>query len=158
MAPRTSPRWQRGFSLIEALVGFLILGIGMLGVTELESYVIGTSSDSHQRNAAVHMAQDRIEQFRHWCDSGCATTFDTIASGDDTPANVLGANFDRRWTVVENTGTGQPRFKTITVTVSWEGKEGSSTDISTRSVTLQTKIASVPTSIVPVPPPTPPGS
>jgi hypothetical protein len=71
---------------------------------------------------------------------------------------VLGANFDRRWTVVENTGTGQPRFKTITVTVSWEGKEGSSTDISTRSVTLQTKIASVPTSIVPVPPPTPPGS
>lgn len=158
MPTRTAISRQRGFSLIEALVGFLILGIGMLGVTELESYVIGASSDSHQRNAAVHMAQDRIEQLRHWCDSGCATTFDAIASGNDTPADVLGARFDRQWTVVESSGTGQPHFKLVTVTVTWEGKEGGSTDASTRSVTLQTKIASVPSSVVPPPPATPPGS
>lgn len=141
---------QRGFSLIESLIGFLILGIGMLGVTEMESYVIGASSDSHQRNAAVHMAQDRIEGFRIWCPSGCATTFDAIAAGGDSPTGVLGATFDRRWTVLENTGTGQPRFKLVTVTVTWEGKEGTSTDASTRSVTLQTKIAAVPSSVVPL--------
>lgn len=152
------PAQQRGFSLIEALIGFLILGLGMLGVTEMESYVIGASSDSHQRNTAVHMAQDTIEAFRSWCPSGCANTFESIASGSDTPAAAQGATFERRWTVVDHNGNGQPRFKRVTVTVTWEGKEGASTDASTRSVTLQTTLSAVPAALVPLaPPPSPPG-
>ena len=95
MPQRTSTR-QAGFSLIESLIGFLILGLGMLGVTEMESVVLGASSDSHQRNAAVHMAQDRIEQFRAWCPSACALSYDGIASGSDTPASQMGAQFSRR--------------------------------------------------------------
>ena len=151
-------RRQAGFSLIESLMGFLILGLGMLGVTEMESHVLGASSDSHQRNAAVHLAQDRIEQFRAWCPSGCATTFDDITSGSDTPAAQQGATFTRSWTVQDNTGSGQPRFKTVTVNVSWEGKQGDSTDLSTRQVILQTKISAGPLAVVPPAPPSPPGS
>ena len=153
-----SPRHPRGFSLIESLIGFLILGLGMLGVTEMESVVLGASSDSHQRNAAVHMAQDRIEQFRAWCPSACALSYDGIASGSDTPASQMGAQFSRAWTVTDNTGSGQPRFKTVTVTVTWEGKQGSSTDVSTRQVTLQTKISAVPMAVVPATPSPPPSS
>ena len=156
--PRRTYTRQAGFSLIESLIGFLILGLGMLGVTEMESVVLGASSDSHQRNAAVHMAQDRIEQFRAWSPSGSPLNFDDIASGSDTPASQMGATFNRQWTVVENTGTGQPRFKTVTVTVTWEGKQGSSTDASTRQVTLQTKISAVPMAVVPPAPPPPPAS
>lgn len=159
MASHRSVAQQRGFSLIEALIGFLVLGIGMLGVTQLESYVIGSSSDSHQRNAAVHMAQDKIEAFRNWCPSGCTTTFEGIASGSDTHAAEQGATFERSWTVVDNNTSAQPRFKRVTVTVTWEGKEGASTDASTRSVTLQTTLSAVPGSLVPLAPPTsPPGS
>ena len=29
----------------------------------------------------------------------------------------MGAQFSRAWTVTDNTGSGQPRFKTVTVTV-----------------------------------------
>ena len=73
-------------------------------------------------------------------------------------SDPLGAQFSRQWAVVENTGSGQPRYKTVTVTVTWEGKEGNNPDVSTRQVTLQTKISAVPLAVVPVPPPPPPAS
>lgn len=162
VAARIAGQRQRGFSLIESLIGFLILALGILGVTEMQSLVVGASSDSHQRNAAVHMAQDQIERFRAWRPGVSGADFDAIADGNDTPPSLvsdpLGAQFSRQWAVVENTGSGQPRYKTVTVTVTWEGKEGNNPDVSTRQVTLQTKISAVPLAVVPVPPPPPPAS
>ena len=108
------------------------------------------------------MAQDQIERFRAWRPGVAGADFDAIADGSDTPPSLvsdsLGAQFARQWTVVENTGSGQPRYKTVTVTVTWEGKEGSTPDVSTRQVTLQTKISAVPLAVVPVPAPPPPAS
>lgn len=161
---------QHGFSLIEALIGFLILVLGMLGVTEMESVVIGASSDSHQRNAAVHMAQRKIEYFRAWQPGVAGKDFGDIGDGSDdgqdsAEQKLPGADdvlestaFTREWTAVENTGSGLPRYKTVTVTVTWVGKEGSHPDVSTRQVTLQTKISAVPLGVVPVPAPPPTGS
>ena len=88
MASHRSVAQQRGFSLIEALIGFLVLGIGMLGVTQLESYVIGSSSDSHQRNAAVHMAQRKIEYFRAWQPGVAGKDFGDIGDGSNILVRV----------------------------------------------------------------------
>ncbi|MFB1490675.1 MULTISPECIES: prepilin-type N-terminal cleavage/methylation domain-containing protein [unclassified Thiocapsa] len=148
---------SRGFSLIEAMIAFLIIGIGFLGVSKLQLFVSGGSGSSQQRTQALHMAQDKIECFRAW-PSSCVASYNDIASSssaeDIAPAGS-GAVFHRSWTVTTNTN---PTYKNLTVTVTWDNREGTGSGNETREVSLFTKISDVPTMAVAVtqPPPPPP--
>ncbi len=55
---------QSGFSLIEALVAFLILSIGMLGIASLQTMSVKASHTATLRMAAVMKADEILESMR----------------------------------------------------------------------------------------------
>jgi type IV pilus assembly protein PilV len=64
MINQTSVQKQRGFSLIEALVAFLILSVGMLGIASLQTLSLKAGSTAMYRTAAVMKADEIIESMR----------------------------------------------------------------------------------------------
>lgn len=57
-------RKQTGYSLIEALVAFLILSIGMLGVASLQTMSVKAGHTATLRSAAVMKADEILESMR----------------------------------------------------------------------------------------------
>jgi len=53
-----------GFSLMEALVTLLLIGIGVLGMSTLQVRAIQYTHDAAQRNAAAVLANDLVELMR----------------------------------------------------------------------------------------------
>ncbi|HYQ40058.1 MAG TPA: prepilin-type N-terminal cleavage/methylation domain-containing protein [Pseudomonas sp.] len=144
-----------GFSLIEALIAFLIIGVGLLGAAKMQALLTTDSAVSQQRGEAVVVAQDLIERFRSF--SALATTSGSVAYADITGSaaaeTVAGVNasYSRSWTVEEccidqtslanacpaaNCGSSEMRWKNLSVTVAWTDKGNTP-----NSVNLVTKIA-----------------
>jgi len=57
-------RRQTGFSMIEVLVTFLLITIGILGMIALQGRAISYTQDSVQRNTAAMLADDLLELMR----------------------------------------------------------------------------------------------
>lgn len=60
----TSKHKQSGFSLIEALVAFLILSIGMLGIASLQTMSLKSGHTAVLRTGAIMSVDDIIERMR----------------------------------------------------------------------------------------------
>ena len=64
---------QRGFSLIEALVAFLILSVGMLGIASLQTMSLKSGHTAAMRTVAVVKVEEMLESMRSsnpripWC-------------------------------------------------------------------------------------------
>ncbi len=56
---------QRGFSLIEAIVAFLILSIGMLGIASLQMLSLKAGHTAELRTMAVIKAEEMFERIRN---------------------------------------------------------------------------------------------
>ncbi len=144
-----------GFSLIEALIAFLIIGVGLLGAAKMQALLSTDSAVSQQRDEAVVVAQDLIERFRSF--SVLTSTAGSVAYADITNSataeTVAGVNasYSRSWTVEEccidqsslanacpaaNCGSNEMRWKNLSVTVAWTDKGNNA-----NSVNLVTKIA-----------------
>lgn len=55
---------QFGFSLIEVMVSFLILGVGLLGMGTMVSNGIQMNQTAHLRTASIVLAQDMADKIR----------------------------------------------------------------------------------------------
>ena len=55
---------QRGIGLIEALLAFLVLSLGMLAIARLQSDLRSNAELARQRSEAVRIAQQEIETLR----------------------------------------------------------------------------------------------
>ena len=68
MSPRPLPRRltnrQRGTTLVEALITFLVLSIGLLGVSRVQAQLRLAGETARQRSEAVRLAEEDIEQLR----------------------------------------------------------------------------------------------
>ena len=51
--PSSSPRGQRGVSLIEVLIAVLIMGVGLLGIAAMQATALRNSQSALQRSQAV---------------------------------------------------------------------------------------------------------
>lgn len=122
-------RLSQGFTLIEALIAALIMGVGALSFSNLHTRLAHSSSLSKQNDRAQIIAQQKIEQLRNY---SSLTNFDAIASGNDT-ITAENTSFNRNWTVTNNSA---PDYKTVQVTVSWQTTEGTN-----ESLTLDSSIA-----------------
>ena len=95
MIKQTSLQKQQGFSLIEALVAFLILSVGMLGIASLQTLSLKSGSTAMYRTAAVMKVDEIVESMRAnqsviakyaagtgdpGADNGCRQTASTAAS------------------------------------------------------------------------------
>lgn len=63
---------QRGFTLIEALVAFIVLSVGLIGTVAMQAVAKRNSYDAMQRAQALAIASDIIERMRANKQSGQA--------------------------------------------------------------------------------------
>lgn len=92
---------QQGFSLIEALVAFLILSVGMLGIASLQTMSLKSGHTAAMRTVAVMKVEEILESMRSnpsallsysagtgdmGVDNGCSQT--GVAAATCTPAQM----------------------------------------------------------------------
>jgi prepilin-type N-terminal cleavage/methylation domain-containing protein len=116
-----------GFTLIEVMIGMVILTIVSLGLTNLTVGVIRGNAFSKHMTTATTLAQDKLEHAKRLGYSTANTVVGTENYGAITSFPAF-----KRVTAVDN-NTPAPAVKTVTVTVYW----GSDT----RSVASRTILA-----------------
>lgn len=127
---RTSTlRRQRGITLVEALVGFLVLSMGVLGAARLQSWLRLNGDIARQRTEAVRLAQQDMEQVRGFAN---ATAFDQIAARQVTSSDTP-TTFTLTRSIASAAGASLKHSK---VTVSWLDRSGS-----TQSIQLQSDVS-----------------
>lgn len=113
---------QRGTTLLEALIAFLVLSLGMLATARLQGQLRTTAALSRERAVAVRLAQRDIERLRI---TSYAAMADATTIVDDST----------RFTV-ERRLTAATHAQAAAVTVRWNAR-----DDSAQSIVLHTMIA-----------------
>lgn len=123
----------RGFSLIEAMIASLVVGMTMLGVARLQGITLSSSGDSRMRTHALNLAQEKIEELRTFVHQSDYSAY----SGSDSDTQ-LGANatFTRIWTIAGCANSIE--CKQANVAVSWQDQADT-----TQTVQLTSFIAKV---------------
>ena len=142
---------QQGFSLIEALVAFLILSVGMLGIASLQTMSLKSGHTAALRTVAVMKVEEILESMRSnptalinysagtadmGTDNGCSET--TIAAANCTPTQ-LAVDEIFRWknsliealpnnaattaSVVVTPPVAPQTMTTVIVTVNWSERD-----------------------------------
>jgi type IV pilus modification protein PilV len=111
---------EQGYTLIEILIGVVLLAIGLLAVAQMQILTITTNTAANQKTTAITLAQDQVELLR-------MRPYNTLGN---PPLSDSSGIYTRSWTVQANTPANN--MSTVTVTVSWQGKQ----------VQMQTIIAS----------------
>ena len=147
-----------GFSLIEALISFVIIAVGMLALAKFQSASVESNTDSKVRTEALNLAQSRLEIFRSLEDEAAFQARLATSTGvDATEGNHT--RFFRSWSI---TRQATPDRAEVDVIVRWSDRSGTS-----QSVNLSSSISEVNPSktgqfyvamqVVPGVPPTPVG-
>ncbi|MEF1309781.1 type IV pilin [Vibrio mytili] len=125
---------QMGYSLVEVLLSFLLIGIASLGLLKLQVNVEQKADYAAHSVKALNLAEQKLEWFRTRGASAASPAmpvadFDSIATG----SSAVGA-YTLQWQVPSATVSGS--LKTVTVTASWEDRLGE-----TQSIQLKTMIS-----------------
>ena len=135
---------QRGFSLMEVLIGIAIFSIGMLALGSLQGALTRSTAEAKVRSAAVNIAEHIIEEQRGFTlVSGLGFTFENIATrttptifnGEmtrDPTGDPIGVTYSVTQDVTDYyydlasdafttcpTCVGISDYKTVVVTVAW---------------------------------------
>ena len=115
---------KKGFSLIEVLVGLVLLSIGLLAIAGLQITSVKGNFFSHYLTQASYAGQDRLEALDN---RPYSSTELTAGTHNDPAATIAGIVFNRSYTVADDPNG----YKIITYTISWN-------DGANRSITLST--------------------
>lgn len=118
-----APRAQRGTSLLEALIAFLVLSLGMVAIARVQGHLRLNADVARQRTEAVRLAQQDMETLRS------ERTFSAIASASRSANAGTAYAIERR---IE--ATGVPRAKAASITVRWVDRSGVAQQIALHSV------------------------
>jgi len=158
----------QGFSLVEVMIAVLVLSVGILAVSKLQTSLLRSGSDSNKRVVASTLAETKINDLRRfiaitdpvpgsWSSALTSPTsvyFDQIITDEGGligPGAFQNTEFSLSWAVndyyypdklttpVIAFSGEKPDFKKITVTVSW-----TSVNNEAKNVTLETAIFSYP--------------
>jgi type IV pilus assembly protein PilV len=114
---------KKGFSLIEVLIGLVLLAIGLLAIAGMQITSVKGNFFSHYLTQASYVGQDRLEFLDN-------TSIDSpqLQAGNynDGTVTISGIVFNRSYTVAINGD-----FRTITYNVSWNDGVNRSISFST---------------------------
>ena len=130
---------QRGFSIIEVMIGVFIFAVGMLALASLQGALTRSMADSKLRTEASNIAEQLIESQRGFSrifidPDGIVFAFNDIVDGTTT-TTVNGVTYtvaqdvsDYYYDLATDIFTGTATlgalasdYKTVAVTVSWDG-------------------------------------
>lgn len=110
----------QGYYLMEVLIAFIIISIGILGLLKLSTIVSIETSRNKQRNEALSYAQSKIESFRNYqtinTTSGYLAYQDIVSSSSATTIVGSNAAYSQSWTVQTYTA---PDYKIINMVMTW---------------------------------------
>ncbi len=98
---------NKGFTLVEVMIGMAIFVIGYLAVASMQLVAIKGDASARKTTEAATLATDQLETLM-------VLPYDNIESGGP----VTQGAYTISWQVADNTPL--PHTKTITVTVSWQ--------------------------------------
>ena len=104
---------EAAFTLIEVMIGMVILTIVSLGLMSLTVSIIRSHTFSQRLTAATTLAQDQLEQVKR-----LGYTNATTAVGMEDYGSIVDFPGFKRVTTVES-DTPTTNVRTVTVTVSW---------------------------------------
>ena len=112
-----------GFTLIEVVIGLVILAIGLLAIAAMQITSTKGGYFSNNVTQATIIAQDKLEYLKNlsYRDSD-------LSSGQHNEGTISGTIFSRQYTIVEDAGNS---MKTITVTVQWTDRGNHNLSFST---------------------------
>jgi Tfp pilus assembly protein PilV len=141
MQSTTMPRRQRGTSMVEALVAFVVLSLGLLGMARLQSQLRLNGDVARQRSEALRVAQDDMETLRAFAvlprTPGLRSYAEVAASSRTLgPAEGWRGNTSFRLERRVDEGAG---YRSASVDVHWTDRSGAD-----QHVLLQSAIAGAP--------------
>ncbi len=140
MRSRQTFHSQRGTTLLEGLVAFLVLSLGMLSVVRVQTQMRVNSDVARQRSEAVRIAQEEVEKMRAFSTIAVragASAFASLASGTtNVDAGEPSASNADYVLTREVSAADAPASKNATVTVAWDDRTGTR-----QQVVLSTLIA-----------------
>lgn len=109
---------EKGFTLVEVLVGMTIFAVGLLALAGLQVTSIRGNSFSNNLMQATYIAQDGFEFMKNLPLDHASLTEGNHRDGDVTVSGIV---FKRSYSIIPNGS-----LKTINYTVSWnDGKDHS---------------------------------
>jgi prepilin-type N-terminal cleavage/methylation domain-containing protein len=114
---------NKGFTLLEVLIGIVILSVALLALAGLQFISVRGNSFGNHMTEAITLAKDLMEEMEN-------TQWENIGGKTDDPIGASGVTYNRVCTVTE-----ADKIKTVTVRVTW--------DNGNHQVALVTKIANL---------------
>ncbi len=103
---------QKGFTLIEVLIGLVLLAIGLLSIAGMQMTSVKGNFFSHYLTQANYAGQDRLE----FLDNIPFGSNELLAGNhNDGAATIAGISFNRVYTVTDDANG----YKIINYTISW---------------------------------------
>jgi type IV pilus assembly protein PilV len=128
-AQRSGDRRSRGFSMIEVMIAFAILGLGLVGATTGQITAMKLAGDSRINSIAMYMAEEQLEIFRTMPSADVlALTAEPGYPADPSnpidpyPDDGVAMAFQRRWTIQADTPEAGAIL--VTVEVDWTNSMG----------------------------------
>ena len=119
IASHGRPARQRGVSLVEALLAFLVLSLGLLALSRLQTDLRASAEAARERSEAVRLAQLDIEGLRSFAGNAgwnaiADATVDATPAGSSTVYTLERAVQTR----------SEPTLKAVQVTLHWNDRRG----------------------------------
>jgi type IV pilus assembly protein PilV len=106
---------KKGFTLIEVLVGLVILAVGLLAIAGMQVTSVRGNFFSNYLTQASYVGQDRLE-FLDSLDYQAASSNELLAGNhNDGTATISGFVFNRSYTVVDDPNG----YKIINYSIKW---------------------------------------
>ncbi len=129
---------ERGFTILETSIAMVVMMVASLGAVSVFAYSIGNNASAKDRELAMSVAQQQLEQLRN-----VAFTNENLAATSTAGRKAEITSADRHYTAVTTITdsdfvNGQPTLKTIVIRVTPVGSTLGSVTLVTRRATVAT--------------------
>ena len=133
---------QSGSTLLEALIAFLVLSLGMLAVARVQTHLRLGAELARQRSEAVRLAQEDIESLRAFsalAASAGARSYEGVASATRTVDSSTGYASNTRYLVQRRIDAASaPQAKMASINVNWTDRSGNAQQVALHSIIAAT--------------------